>query len=99
MKCPICNGKLMESRISYSFKGIYFGDFDALVCSKCNESFIREKHLESIENFARRMGVWGSGVIPHIDISTTNTNYLLLVRFSQLFNRYEPVPYSVASVK
>jgi len=99
MKCPICDGKLIEKRISYSFKGIYFGIFDAYVCDQCGESFIREKHLQSIENFAKKMGVWSTGVIPQIDISATSKDNVILIRFSQLFNRYEPVPYCVAAVK
>jgi hypothetical protein len=99
MKCPICNGKLIEKKISYSFKGIYFGIFDAYVCDKCKESFIREKHIQSIEIFAKEMGIWGVEVIPYVNVSTTNKDDLILIRFSQLFNRYRPVPYCVASVK
>jgi len=99
MKCQICSGKLIEKKISYSFKGIYFGIFDAYICDKCKEAFIREKHLQSIEDFAKKMGVWGAGVIPHIDVSTMNKDNLIFVKFSQLFNKYEPAPYCVASIK
>lgn len=99
MKCPICEAKLIEKKIPYSFKGIYFGLFDAYVCDKCNESFIKEKHLQSIEDFAKKMGLWGTEIIPHIDVASTNKNNLSIIRFSQLFNRYNPGPYLVASVK
>jgi len=99
MKCPLCDGKLVESKVQYSFKGINFGFFDAYVCTKCKESFIREKHLQAIEDFAKERGVWGIGIIPHFDISTANKNSLLQINIPQLFNRNEPMPYYVASVR
>lgn len=99
MKCPLCEGTLINGKTPYSFKGIYFGIFDAYVCTKCHESFIREKHLLAIEKFAKERGVWGVRVIPHFDVSTANKNGLLKINIPQLFNRYTPVPYCVTSVR
>ena len=64
-----------------------------------NESFIKEKHLQSIEDFAKKMGVWGSEIMPHIDVAVTNKDYSSIIRFSQLFNRFESEPYLVVSIK
>jgi len=98
MKCPMCEGKLIDKKVPYSFKGIFFGVFDAYVCNNCNESFMREKHLQSIEKFAKRMGLWGAEIIPHIDNSSFDKDNLFQIPIPQLFNKPD-IQYVVTSVK
>lgn len=98
MKCPICEGQLIEQKTPYSFKGIYFGNFDAYFCTTCKEAFIREKHLLAIEDFAKKMGLWGPSILPHKDTVVINKSGTLLIGFSELFNRHQPSHYRVASI-
>ncbi|KYK29175.1 hypothetical protein AYK20_00495 [Thermoplasmatales archaeon SG8-52-1] len=99
MECPVCKGKMIIKKTPYSYKGIYFGIFEAYCCDSCKESFIREKHLQAIEDFAKEMGVWGPGIIPHYDRSSSDHSNQLLVNFYQISNRVETKPYKVMSVK
>ena len=39
--------------------GVYLGDFQAEICSKCNESFTDEKTTRAIEKAAKKKGIWG----------------------------------------
>lgn len=41
--------------------GVYLGDFPAEICTKCGESFTDEKTTKSIEEEAKKRGIWGLG--------------------------------------
>jgi YgiT-type zinc finger domain-containing protein len=59
-KCPICGkGNLEKSKIKEYMFGIYLGEFPALVCTKCNESFTDSETTKRIEEAAKKKGVWG----------------------------------------
>ena len=62
MKCPICEkGNLKKGKIKETMFGIYLGEFPAEICSKCHESFTDEKTTRSIEEAAKKKGIWGLG--------------------------------------
>ena len=62
MKCPICGkGTLKNGKIKETMFGVYLGEFPAEICSKCNESFTEEKTTRTIEESAKKKGVWGLG--------------------------------------
>ena len=41
--------------------GVYLGDFNAEICSKCGESFTDEVTTKNIGESAKKKGVWGLG--------------------------------------
>lgn len=61
MLCPICKGKLKNQKIKEEMFGVFLGEFPALVCIKCDESFTDEKTTKEIEAAAKKKGVWGLG--------------------------------------
>ena len=62
MRCPICekgslsNGKMMETMF-----GVDLGEFPAMMCGNCKESFTDEATTKLIEEAAKKRGVWGLG--------------------------------------
>ena len=64
MNCVYCDGEVIIKRVSYYYKKIiYFGDFEAEVCTQCGETFFTEESFKLIEIFAKEIGVWGSNKI------------------------------------
>lgn len=62
MRCPACEkGTLEKGKIKETMFGVYLGEFPAEICSKCNESFTDEKTTKTIEEAARKKGIWGLG--------------------------------------
>lgn len=62
MKCPVCGkGELRKGKIKETMFGIYLGEYQAEICSKCNESFTDERTTKAIEESARAKGIWGLG--------------------------------------
>lgn len=59
MECPICNGSLTMEKVPYKHDDIDLGDFEAEVCSKCNEVYFTEKSSDEIDAIARKLGIWG----------------------------------------
>lgn len=98
MECPICDNELIIKKVPYSYNGTYFGMFEAYHCDSCEESYIREKHLQAIENFAKQRGLWGPGIFPHLDVSSSDSFNQSNIEISQLFNRIETKPYKVISI-
>ena len=41
--------------------GVYLGEFPAEICNKCGESFTDEATTKSIEEEAKKKGIWGMG--------------------------------------
>ncbi len=77
MKCPICEkGELKKGTTTEEMFGVVLGTFPALVCSKCGESFTDEATTKSIEESAKKKGVWGLGKTTKI----TKTGNSLSVR-------------------
>lgn len=67
MKCPICEkGMLKKSKIKEYMFGVYLGEFQAEICSKCGESFTDSDTTKKIEEIAKRKGVWGLGTTTKI---------------------------------
>ena len=59
-KCPICNkGELKKGRIKEIMFGVDLGEFPAIVCSMCKESFTDAKTTKQIEEAAKKKGIWG----------------------------------------
>jgi YgiT-type zinc finger domain-containing protein len=62
MRCPVCEkGVLKSGKIKETMFGVYLGEFPAEICSKCNESFTDEKTTKSIEESAKKKGIWDLG--------------------------------------
>jgi len=62
MICPVCGkGRLRKGKIKETLFGIYLGEFNGEICTKCHESFTDEKTTQAIENAAKKKGIWGLG--------------------------------------
>ncbi len=59
MKCPICNGRLSRKNVDFKLGNIDLGEFEADVCSKCNERFFTEESSDNIDKKAKELGLWG----------------------------------------
>ncbi len=70
MNCPICEkGLLKKGKTKESLFGVYLGEFPAMICNKCGESFTDEKTTKKIEQKAREKGIWGLGKMTKISKS------------------------------
>lgn len=58
-ECPFCNKPLIKRMVPFSFKGHYFGDFEALCCEDCGEHFFTEDSSEKIEVIAKERNLFG----------------------------------------
>ena len=62
MRCPVCEkGNLRKGRVKESMFGVFLGEFQAEICTKCGESFTDEKTTKEIEELAKKKGLWGLG--------------------------------------
>jgi YgiT-type zinc finger domain-containing protein len=59
MECPKCEGTLRKGRTDYSYKDIYFGEYDADICDKCGEALFTEEASDAIDKKAKELGLWG----------------------------------------
>ena len=60
MKCTACKtGTYEKRRVPYDFLGERIGTFDALVCSKCEETLFESHSSDEIEVEVKRRGLWG----------------------------------------
>ncbi len=67
MKCPVCEkGSLAKGKTREIMFGIDLGEFPAMVCSSCGESFTDEATTRLIEEAAKKKGVWGLGKMTKI---------------------------------
>lgn len=70
MKCPTCEkGLLKNNKIKEFMYGVYLGEFSALICNKCNESFLDSSTMKKIEEIAKEKGIWGMGVTTKITMA------------------------------
>ena len=77
MKCPKCGkGILKKGKIKEKMFGVYLGDFPALVCDNCQESFTDSSTTKEIEGAAKKKGIWGLNAVTKI----TKTGNSLAVR-------------------
>ncbi len=62
MKCPVCEkSELKKVKIREVMFGVDLGEFPAMICSNCNESFTDEATTRLIEEAAKKKGIWGLG--------------------------------------
>ncbi|HIG98398.1 TPA: hypothetical protein HA231_03170 [Candidatus Woesearchaeota archaeon] len=62
MICAVCEkGKLKKGSIREVMFGVDLGEFPALVCSNCKESFTDEETTRRIQQIARKKKLWGLG--------------------------------------
>ena len=62
MKCPICEkGSLNKGKTRETMFGVDLGEFPAMICGNCKESFTNEANTKLIEEAAKRKGIWGLG--------------------------------------
>ncbi|MBI4439763.1 hypothetical protein HY638_02220 [Candidatus Woesearchaeota archaeon] len=60
MKCVSCGeSEMVKKKVEYNQFGIHFGDYDAIVCPKCNETIFEGQVSEQIEKKAKELGIWG----------------------------------------
>jgi hypothetical protein len=58
--CPVCGkGSLRSRRLREEMFGVDLGTYDALICDKCNESFLTSKSMDRLESRAKELGLWG----------------------------------------
>ena len=58
-KCDECSGKILKKKIEFKLFDISLGKFDALVCSKCNQTLFTEEVSDQIDEVAKEKGLWG----------------------------------------
>lgn len=59
-KCPVCEkGNLKDGSIDEEIFGVPLGTFKAEVCDRCGESFLNEDSMRSVEEKAKKAGIWG----------------------------------------
>ena len=59
-KCPMCDkGTLKKGKFEEEMFGISLGEYDAEICSKCDEAFFSMETMEKMEARAKELGVWG----------------------------------------
>lgn len=58
-KCPICNGKLKETKSPFEYGDMQFGKYDSEVCTKCGEIFFTEEASDAIDKKAKELNLWG----------------------------------------
>lgn len=58
-KCPECDGKIEEKKMSYILVGVDLGKFPTLICNKCGEQFYEDSVLCCIDEAAKKNGLWG----------------------------------------
>ena len=62
MICPTCEKReLRKSKTREAMFGVDLGEFSAMVCSNCKESFTDEATTKLIEEAAKKKGIWGLG--------------------------------------
>lgn len=59
MKCIICNGILKKRIVEHKEFGISLGRFNALVCTKCNETFFDSDVVDKIQSKSKDLGLFG----------------------------------------
>lgn len=70
MKCGICKkGVLRKGKVKEYAAGVYLGEFAAMVCPLCRESFTDSATTRKIEEAAKKKGVWGLGQATKITMS------------------------------
>ncbi len=61
-KCPVCgSGELKKGEIEEEMFGISLGRCEAEICDTCGESFVDEANVRTIEQKAKKLGIWGIG--------------------------------------
>ena len=72
MRCVTCEkAEMMKKKVEYVTFGQSLGYFNALVCSKCNETLFEGSVSEEIEKKAKALGVWGLAKKSRIGTSGT----------------------------
>ena len=62
MRCPLCKkGVLRKGKTKETMFGEALGEFSALICSACGESYTDSQTTKKIEDAAKRKGIWGLG--------------------------------------
>ena len=62
MQCPVCEkSELRKGKVRELMFGVDLGEFPALVCSNCKESFTDEETTRLIQEAAKKEGIWGLG--------------------------------------
>ena len=61
MECPNCNGKLKKTMIQETMHGENLGEYQAMQCETCKETYTDEETTKKIEEKAKEKGVWGLG--------------------------------------
>ncbi len=59
-KCDNCGkGTLKRKNVDYFLLGLNLGNFEAYVCSECEETVFDGETFELIEKEAKKKGLWG----------------------------------------
>jgi YgiT-type zinc finger domain-containing protein len=86
--CPVCSkGKLRKGKVREEMFGVDLGEYPALVCDSCGESFVDQDAMKKIEAKAKEMGLWG--LAKKVSIAKSGNSLVVripadLARFLQL---------------
>jgi len=62
MICPVCEkSSLRKGKTREIMFGVDLGEFPALICDNCKESFTDEATTKLIEKAAKKKSIWGLG--------------------------------------
>lgn len=50
---------MVRKKTKYMYDELDLGEYDALVCNKCGETFFTEESSLEIEKKAKELGIWG----------------------------------------
>ena len=87
MKCYLCNKiNLTKKKVARTLYGGVIGNFNAEVCTKCNEVFYDEKTSREITKKTQEMGLWGLESKTRVGVSGSVLDIRLSKKISSFFN-------------
>ncbi len=57
--CPECGGAIHLGKERYTFRGVYFGEFEVYVCGRCGDSSFTPAGARAVDRVARAKGLFG----------------------------------------
>ena len=84
--CWDCNIKMKRKEVPYYLYGTKIGDFPAIVCEKCNQTYFDEETSKKITEIGKEKGLWGLAVRSKIGVSGTSLDIRLPKKISEYLN-------------
>jgi predicted nucleic-acid-binding Zn-ribbon protein len=77
MKCAFCNGELKEETVEHKEFGISLGKFQAQVCKKCGEPFYDSGIVDTIQEKAKKLGLFG--LVSHVRAAKVGNSIVIRI--------------------